>query len=195
MDIIDSIERGLADSNQKYLCLTLIWAMGDHAHRHQHSEVMRKIYALLLQPEEMFTLGTEARHSSFYILAELLVHNCSERHLDFWQWIFEKIEKFYRYSVDKCREAQQGAGCEEVLKNLLSNLLKIYRKCMLLLAEEEQFLADKLDQLLGLVCDFLDFRQGEVYQATLKQVRELLAAKKEVVVHLPNFLKLLEKLT
>lgn len=39
--------------------------------------LLRKIYELLLQPEEMFVLGTEARHSSFYILAELLIHNCS----------------------------------------------------------------------------------------------------------------------
>ena len=50
VDIIDKVERSLADPNQKYLCLTLIWQMGDHAHRHSHSQVQRKIYALLLQP-------------------------------------------------------------------------------------------------------------------------------------------------
>ena len=79
INIIDKVERSLTDSNQKYLCLTLIWTIGDYSHRHQLSHIQRKIYALLLQPEEMFVLGTEARHSSFYILAELLVHNCSEK--------------------------------------------------------------------------------------------------------------------
>ena len=77
IDIIDQVERSLSDPNQKYLCLTLIWGIGDHAHRQGQSNILRRIYALLLQPEEMFVLGTEARHSSFYILAELLVHNCN----------------------------------------------------------------------------------------------------------------------
>lgn len=51
--------------------------IGDYASRHNLSDILRKIYAILLKPEEMFVLGTEARHSSFYILAELLVHNCN----------------------------------------------------------------------------------------------------------------------
>jgi hypothetical protein len=32
--IIDEVERSLQDMNQKYLCLTLIWAIGDHCHKH-----------------------------------------------------------------------------------------------------------------------------------------------------------------
>lgn len=77
VDTIDKVERSLSEPNQKYLCLTLIWTIGDHAFRKQMSALLRKIYSLLLQPEEMFALGTEARHSSFYILAELLIHNCN----------------------------------------------------------------------------------------------------------------------
>ena len=33
VDAIDNVERNLSDPNQKYLCLTLIWAIGDHAYR------------------------------------------------------------------------------------------------------------------------------------------------------------------
>ena len=33
IDAIDKVERSLSDPNQKYLCLTLIWAIGDHAFR------------------------------------------------------------------------------------------------------------------------------------------------------------------
>lgn len=79
VDTIDQVERSLADPNQKYLCLTLIWSIGDHAYRKEMLPLLRKIYSLLLQPEEMFALGTEARNSSFYILTELLVHNCGEK--------------------------------------------------------------------------------------------------------------------
>lgn len=69
VDAIDKVERSLVDPNQKYLCLTLIWSIGDHAYRKEMLPLLRKIYTLLLQPEEMFALGTEARNSSFYILA------------------------------------------------------------------------------------------------------------------------------
>jgi hypothetical protein len=79
VEAIDDVERGLSEPNQKYLCLTLIWAVGDHAYRKHLKGLLRKIYALLLKPESTFSLGTEARHSSFYILAELLVHNCDEK--------------------------------------------------------------------------------------------------------------------
>jgi hypothetical protein len=33
INIIDEVERSLQDMNQKYLCLTLIWAIGDHCHK------------------------------------------------------------------------------------------------------------------------------------------------------------------
>jgi hypothetical protein len=79
VDAIDSVERNLTEPNQKYLCLTLIWSIGDHAFRKDNLPLLRKLYSLLLQPEEMFALGTEARNSSFYILAELLIHNCGEK--------------------------------------------------------------------------------------------------------------------
>lgn len=39
----------------------------------------------------MFSLGTEARHSSFYIFAELIVHNCLENSNEFWAEVFEGI--------------------------------------------------------------------------------------------------------
>ena len=80
MDVVisvDTIERKLVDTNQKYLCLTMIWAIADYARKNEMFEVLKKIYHVLLVPEEMFNLGTEARHSSFYIFAEIVVHNCA----------------------------------------------------------------------------------------------------------------------
>lgn len=58
IDIINSIERSIVDNNQKYQCLTLIWAIGDHGHKYQQEKVMHRIYELLLIPDEMFVLGT-----------------------------------------------------------------------------------------------------------------------------------------
>lgn len=82
MDVIicvDQIERKLHDTNQKYLCLTMIWSIADYARKNNQLDVLKKIYEILLVPEEMFNLGTEARHSSFYIFAEIVVHNCTEK--------------------------------------------------------------------------------------------------------------------
>ena len=79
LTVVDNVERKLVDTNQKFLCLTMIWAIGDYAHKNKEAEVLKKIYEILLVPEEMFNLGTEARQSSFYIFAEILVHNCAEK--------------------------------------------------------------------------------------------------------------------
>jgi hypothetical protein len=43
--------------NQKYLCLTLIWTIGDYCHKQENTEALRKIYAILLKPDEMFIVG------------------------------------------------------------------------------------------------------------------------------------------
>lgn len=67
--VVDRIERRLEDTNQKYLCLTMIWSIADFSSKTQQPLVLRKIYEILLSPTEMFYLGTEARQSSFYIFA------------------------------------------------------------------------------------------------------------------------------
>lgn len=33
INIIDEVERSLTDMNQKYLCLTQIWSIGDYCHK------------------------------------------------------------------------------------------------------------------------------------------------------------------
>ena len=47
----------------------MIWAIADYSSKNEQYDVLKKIYHILLVPEEMFNLGTEARHSSFYIFA------------------------------------------------------------------------------------------------------------------------------
>lgn len=47
----------------------MIWSIADYSSKIEQPEVLRKIYEILLSPDEMFSLGTEARHSSFYIFA------------------------------------------------------------------------------------------------------------------------------
>jgi hypothetical protein len=51
VNCIDQVERSLSDANQKYLCLTLIWSVGDHAYRKKMTVLLHKIFALLLKPE------------------------------------------------------------------------------------------------------------------------------------------------
>jgi uncharacterized protein YydD (DUF2326 family) len=76
---VNQVERTVADTNQKYLCLTMIWAIADYAGKNKQPDNLKQIYSMLLVPDLMFTLETEARYSSFYILAEILVHNCTEK--------------------------------------------------------------------------------------------------------------------
>ena len=109
----------------------MIWAIGDYAHKTSQNEILSKIYEILLTPEEMFNLGTEARHSSFYIFAEILVHNCSEKSQGFWVWIFKEIKNFYNYGIEESQKAKDKQFVEEALKNLLINLIKVYKKFFL----------------------------------------------------------------
>ena len=133
---------------------------------------------MLLQPEEMFALGTEARNSSFYILAELLVHNCAEKEEEFWRWIFGLIDRFTMFVVEKCLELRDRVTVDEVLKNMLTNLLKIYRKFFLVLEGSSCFLGERVGKFYSLVSRLLEFRLSEVYQWTLKQVREMLTVNR-----------------
>jgi hypothetical protein len=55
---VDEIERKLQDTNQKDLCLTMIWSIADYARKNNQLDVMKKIYEILLVPEEMFNLDT-----------------------------------------------------------------------------------------------------------------------------------------
>jgi hypothetical protein len=64
---------------------------------------------------------------------------------------------------------------------MLTNLLKIYRKFFLVLeGGHEPFLKDRVGKFLALCTRLLEFRQSEVYQWTLKQVREMLTAAEEL---------------
>ena len=42
--IVDNIERKLEDTNQKYLCLTMIWSIADYSSKIEQPEILRKIY-------------------------------------------------------------------------------------------------------------------------------------------------------
>lgn len=56
--IVDAIERKLSETNQKYLCLTMIWSIADYARKNEQLDALKKIYEILLVPEEMFNLST-----------------------------------------------------------------------------------------------------------------------------------------
>ena len=56
--IVDAIERKLSEANQKYLCLTMIWSIADYARKNEQLDALKKIYEILLVPEEMFNLST-----------------------------------------------------------------------------------------------------------------------------------------
>lgn len=106
----------------------MIWSIADYAKKYNQLDVLKKIYGILLVPEEMFNLGTEARQSSFYIFAEIVVHNCGEKEEEFWLWIFGEIKNFYTYGIRECIGAKDKNFGEEALKNLITNLIKIYKK-------------------------------------------------------------------
>lgn len=135
--IVDNIERKLEDTNQKYLCLTMIWSIADYSSKIEQRDVLRKIYEILLKPEEMFNLGTEARHSSFYIFAELIVHNCTEKSEEFWKWIFGEVDNFCAYGFDQCLQSPDKQFAEEAIKNIITNLIKIYKKIFIVSKEWE----------------------------------------------------------
>lgn len=42
--IVDAIERKLSETNQKYLCLTMIWSIADYARKNEQLDALKKIY-------------------------------------------------------------------------------------------------------------------------------------------------------
>lgn len=78
--------------------------------------------------------------------------------------------------MEKCRGRKD---CEEQLRNILTNLIKIYRRLFSVakdFAGNELVLAE-IDNFYALATDMLQFRQAEVYQMILKQTREILAMR------------------
>ena len=73
--IVHEFKKSLKDPNQKYLCLTFLWNIGDYACTINQISILEKIFGILLEPEYPFVFNPEARHSAFYIFTELLIHN------------------------------------------------------------------------------------------------------------------------
>jgi hypothetical protein len=99
------------------------------------------------------------------------------------------------FVVGRCLEMRSQAGVEEVLKNLLTNLLKIYRKCIMLMEKGEGFVRERLGRFFELTTRLLQFRHSEIYQSTLRQVREMLGAGGGLALETSSFWTFLEKLT
>jgi hypothetical protein len=52
--------------------------------------------------------------------------------------------------VERCLEKREKVSVEEVLKNMLTNLLKIYRKCFLMLEGHREFLCARVGKFFNL---------------------------------------------
>ena len=50
------------------------------------------------------------------------------------------IDRFASFVVEKCLELRDRVSVDEVLKNMLTNLLKIYRKFFIMLEGNRDFL-------------------------------------------------------
>jgi hypothetical protein len=48
IDIIHQFKLSLVDPNQKYLCLTFLWTIGDHSAKLNHMGLLNKIFVILL---------------------------------------------------------------------------------------------------------------------------------------------------
>lgn len=81
--------------------------------------------------------------------------------------------------MKKCLERKDSTNCEEQLKNILTNLIKIYRRLFSVAKEfkNEQLVESELNNFYRLAADMLQFRQSEVYQMILKQTKEILSMK------------------
>lgn len=97
--------------------------------------------------------------------------------------MFDLIDTFTTFVVERCLEKKAKVSVEEVLKNMLINLLKIYRKCFLMMEEHRDFLCQRVGRFFNLVERLLQFRQSDVYQWTLKQVREMLNAGSDLALN------------
>ena len=57
--------------------------------------------------------------------------------------------------VEKCLELRDRVSVDEVLKNMLTNLLKIYRKFFIMLEGNKDFLKERVGKFFTLVTKLL----------------------------------------
>ena len=62
-------------------------------------------------------------------------------------WIFSEIKKFYQYGIKECLKAKDKQFAEEAVKNLVTNLIKIYKKFFLVGKDWEN--QGNVDKILG----------------------------------------------
>lgn len=168
---MQQFKASLTDPNQKYLCLTFLWTIGDHTHRRNKLPLLERIFALLLEPEYPFVFNPEARHSAFYIFTELLIHNCHNEPYEFWQRIFSSIEGYVRYVVGELKKTSDQKIVEEAGKNILLNLLKIYKKYLPLLGKHRQESQHQLGFFFEFSVDVLQLGNTDLFVLSLKQAR------------------------
>lgn len=177
VEIVEQFKASLTDPNQKYLCLTFLWTIGDHTHRQNKLQLLEKIFALLLEPEYPFVFNPEARHSAFYIFTELLIHNCSNETYEFWQRIFASIEIYVRYVVGELKKTSDQKIVEEAGKNILLNLIKIYKKYFPLISRHQKESQHQLGFFFTFATEVLQLGNTDLFVLSLKQIKEILAIK------------------
>ena len=65
------------------------------------------------------------------------------------------IDRFASFVVEKCLELRDRVSVDEVLKNMLTNLLKIYRKFFIMLEGNKDFLKERVGKFFILVTKLL----------------------------------------
>lgn len=86
---------------------------------------------------------------------------------------------------------------EEALKNIVTNLIKIYKKMFLVSKEweDQTLILALLDRFYELSSRVLKFRNTEIYQSLIKQVKEILYQKDVESLKLKEFYGFLETIT
>ena len=129
----------------------------------------------------------EARHSAFYIFTELLIHNCESQSVEFWGLNFKVIQTYIDFILNELRKVSDPKIVEEAGKNILLNLIKIYKKYFIVLDKLGDSLHHQLELFVSFVISIIHLKNMDLYVLTLKQIKEVLAIKSYDLLRLGKF--------
>lgn len=76
---------------------------------------------------------------------------------------------------------------EEAGKNILINLIKIYKKYFLVLDKNSNTIDHQLELFFSFAISIIKLKSIDLYVLTLKQIKEILSIKAEQLLKLPKF--------
>lgn len=105
------------------------------------------------------------------------------------------IETYLDYILIELNKVSDPKIVEEAGKNILINLIKIYKKYFFVLEKNANSKDHQLEVFFSFAISIIKLKSIDLYVLTLKQVKEILSMRTEQLLNLPKFREFLNALS